>query len=50
MIVTGRAWIPDYGDPHDPHDFDFMYPISPLHNIPLGKTLPPTLIIVADRT
>ena len=44
----GKAWTSDYGDPHDAHDFDFIYPISPLHNIP-QKTLPPTILLTADR-
>lgn len=39
----------DYGDPSDPHDFDFIYPISPLHNVPTDRILPPTLLCTADR-
>ncbi len=49
VLVLGRAWTSDYGDPHDPHDFDFIYPISPLHNIPTDKVLPPLLLTTADR-
>ena len=45
----GAAWRSDYGDPHKPHDFDFIYPISPLHNVPTDRVLPPTLITTADR-
>ncbi|KAI0786495.1 prolyl oligopeptidase [Abortiporus biennis] len=48
-FTIGRAWTSDYGDPHDPHDFDFIYPISPLHNIPLDKVLPPTILHTADH-
>ncbi|KAI0676715.1 prolyl oligopeptidase [Trametes maxima] len=48
-FTIGRAWTSDYGDPHDPHDFDFIYPISPLHNVPTNKTLPPLLITTADH-
>ena len=40
----------DYGDPSNPEDFDFMYPISPLHNVDTGdKVLPPMLLLTADR-
>ena len=45
---TGKAWTSDYGDPHDPTDFDFIYPISPLHNVP-DQEFPPTILLTADR-
>ncbi|KAF9821009.1 hypothetical protein IEO21_00986 [Rhodonia placenta] len=48
-FTIGRAWTADYGDPHDPHDFDFIYPISPVHTIPTDKVLPPTLLMTADH-
>ncbi|KAI0722036.1 prolyl oligopeptidase [Cerioporus squamosus] len=48
-FTIGRAWTSDYGDPHDPHDFDFIYPISPLHNIPTDKVLPPLMLTTADH-
>lgn len=47
---VGRAWTSDYGDPHVPHDFDFIYPISPVHNVPTDRVLPPTILLTADRT
>lgn len=49
QYTIGRAWTSDYGDPQDPGDFDFIYPISPLHNIPTDKVLPPTILFTADR-
>jgi prolyl oligopeptidase len=39
----------DYGNPDDPNDFDFIYPISPIQNVPKGKVLPPCLLMTADR-
>ncbi|KAI0260483.1 prolyl oligopeptidase [Gloeopeniophorella convolvens] len=48
-FTIGRAWTSDYGNPHDPHDFDFIYPISPVHNVPANKTLPPMLLLTADH-
>lgn len=48
-FTIGRAWTSDYGNPHDPHDFDFIYPISPVHNVPTDKILPPTLLMTADH-
>lgn len=49
QYTIGRAWTCDYGDPQVPEDFDFIYPISPLHNIPTDKVLPPTILFTADR-
>ncbi|TDL29150.1 hypothetical protein BD410DRAFT_779479 [Rickenella mellea] len=48
-FTIGKAWTSDYGDPHNPQDFDFIYPISPLHNVPMDKALPPTLLLTADH-
>jgi hypothetical protein len=45
----GRAWTSDYGDPQNPRDFDFIYPYSPLHNIPTNQVLPPMLLMTAER-
>lgn len=47
-LLQGKAWTSDYGDPHVAEDFDFIYPISPLHNIP-DQVFPPTLLLTADR-
>ena len=49
QYTIGRAWTSDYGDPQKPEDFDFIYPISPLHNIPTDRVLPPTILFTADR-
>ena len=49
-MFSGKAWISDYGNPDDPDDFDFIFPLSPLHNIPKDKILPPTILLTADRT
>ncbi|KIM30914.1 hypothetical protein M408DRAFT_272569 [Serendipita vermifera MAFF 305830] len=47
-FTIGKAWTADYGDPHVAEDFDFIYPYSPLHNVP-DHELPPTLILTADH-
>ncbi|KAF9224006.1 hypothetical protein BS17DRAFT_795584 [Gyrodon lividus] len=49
LLKVRRAWTADYGDPHNPHDFDFIHPISPLHNVPTDKMLPPLLLMTADH-
>jgi len=48
-FTIGKAWTSDYGDPHDAHDFDFIYPISPLHNVPTDQNFPPTILLTADH-
>lgn len=35
------------GDPVIPEEFDFLLPLSSVHNVPLGKVLPPTLVVAA---
>ncbi|KAF8803935.1 hypothetical protein BYT27DRAFT_7259917 [Phlegmacium glaucopus] len=47
--TIGKAWTSDYGNPDDPHDFDYIFPLSPLHNVPSDKILPPTLLLTADH-
>ncbi|KAH7344156.1 prolyl oligopeptidase [Rhizoctonia solani] len=50
QFTIGKAWTSDYGDPSNPEDFDFMYPISPYHNVDKGdKVLPPMLLLTADH-
>ncbi|KAF8576207.1 hypothetical protein K439DRAFT_1649348 [Ramaria rubella] len=49
MLKVGKAWTSDYGDPQDAHDFDFIYPISPVHNVPENQIIPPTLLMTADH-
>ncbi|TFK22910.1 prolyl oligopeptidase [Coprinopsis marcescibilis] len=48
-FTIGKAWTSDYGDPDNPDDFDFIYPISPLHNVSSTKVLPPMLLYTADH-
>nr|QGP74449.1 prolyl oligopeptidase [Lepiota venenata]QKM76209.1 prolyl oligopeptidase [Lepiota venenata] len=47
-FTIGNAWTSDYGDPDSPQDFDFIYPISPLHNVP-NRVLPPFILLTADH-
>ncbi|THH11283.1 hypothetical protein EW145_g767 [Phellinidium pouzarii] len=48
-FTIGSVWTSDYGNPDDAHDFDFIYPYSPLHNVPKDKVLPPTILLTADH-
>jgi len=42
----GKAWTSEYGDPLIQEDFDFIHPLSPVHNVPTDKVLPATLLMI----
>jgi len=48
-FTIGSAWTSDYGDPDNPHDFDYLFEYSPLHNVPKDRVFPPTLLLTADH-
>jgi prolyl oligopeptidase len=43
-LHVGRAWVPEYGDPDDPRDAEFLRRYSPYHNLREGVVYPPTFI------
>ncbi len=43
-LYIGRAWIPEYGDPDDPRDKEFLAKYSPYHNIRHGVRYPKILV------
>jgi prolyl oligopeptidase len=43
---SGKAWTSEYGNPRIPEEFDFVYPLSPVHNVPTDKVLPATLLMI----
>jgi hypothetical protein len=47
MVFPGAAWKSEYGDPSAPGDFDFMYPLSPVHNVPTDRVLPATMLMIS---
>ncbi|MDV3103462.1 prolyl oligopeptidase family serine peptidase [Thermococcus waiotapuensis] len=42
-LYIGSVWVPEYGDPDDPNDREFLLKYSPYHNVK-PKKYPPTLI------
>jgi prolyl oligopeptidase len=48
-FTIGRSWIPDYGDPDDATDFEFLRAYSPLHNLRAGTGYPATLVLTGDH-
>ncbi len=49
LFTYGWSWIPEYGDPEDPGDFEFLYRYSPYHNIAAGIEYPAVLVVTADH-
>jgi len=43
-LYIGAAWIPEYGNPDDPKDREFLLKYSPYHNIKENKKYPLTLV------
>ncbi|RMG40101.1 MAG: S9 family peptidase [Candidatus Dadabacteria bacterium] len=48
-LTDGKNWIPEYGDPDNPDDFEFIIKYSPLHNVKSGTEYPAMLIMTADH-
>ncbi|VDK78593.1 unnamed protein product [Litomosoides sigmodontis] len=51
-FTIGSAWIPEYGNPTEASDFEFIYKYSPLHNIEIpnkGYQWPSTMLTTADH-
>jgi len=46
---AGRFWIPEYGSPDDPEDFEYLYAYSPYHRLEEGRTYPATLFITGEQ-
>mgnify|MGYP003877368305 CR=1 FL=1 len=43
-LYVGKAWVPEYGNPDNPSDAEFLIKYSPYHNIREDKKYPPTLV------
>lgn len=43
-LYIGAAWIPEYGNPDDPKDREYLIKYSPYHNIRENKRYPLTLV------
>ncbi|TVP60017.1 MAG: S9 family peptidase [Nodularia sp. (in: Bacteria)] len=48
-FTIGWAWVPEYGSPDNPEEFQTLYSYSPLHNLKPGTAYPATLITTADH-
>lgn len=43
-LYIGSVWVPEYGNPDDPKDREFLLKYSPYHNVDPTKKYPPTLL------
>ncbi|MHB1008983.1 MAG: prolyl oligopeptidase family serine peptidase [Propionibacteriaceae bacterium] len=48
-FTIGAAWMSDYGNPDDPHDFEVELAYSPLHHVADGMVYPATLVATGDH-
>ena len=46
---NGASWIPEFGDPEDPEDFEALFAYSPYHQLEEGVCYPPTWIQVGEK-
>ena len=44
ILLTGRSWVPEYGDPDNAKDAKFLSRYSPYHNVKEGASYPPILL------
>lgn len=47
-FTGGRAWVPEYGSPRDPRQFQNLLRYSPYHNVKAGTCYPATLVTTAE--
>jgi prolyl oligopeptidase len=47
-FTIGWAWVPEYGSPENPEEFQVLYAYSPLHQLKAGTAYPATMIITAE--
>ena len=48
-FLIARYWIPEYGDPDNPKDFEYIWKYSPYHNIRMGFNYPSMLIKAGEN-
>jgi prolyl oligopeptidase len=47
-FLIGALWVPEYGDPGDPHAFATLLAYSPYHAVVQGTAYPATLLLAAE--
>jgi len=48
-FLIARYWIPEYGDPDQKEDLQYILSYSPYHNIRMGVNMPTTLVTAGEN-
>ncbi len=48
-FLIARYWIPEYGDPDNKADLQYILSYSPYHNIRMGVNMPTTLVTAGEN-
>lgn len=48
-FLMAKYWVPEYGDPADKEQFDWLYAYSPYHRVTPGTRYPATLITAGEN-
>jgi prolyl oligopeptidase len=48
LFQIAKLWIPEYGSPDDPNQFEYLYRYSPYHNVKPGMRYPAVLFMTAE--
>jgi len=48
-FLMAKYWVPEYGDPADKQQFDWLYAYSPYHRVTPGTKYPATLITAGEN-
>jgi prolyl oligopeptidase len=49
LLLAGASWMAEYGDPDEPHDWEFISEYSPYQNISDTRHYPPVLMTTSTR-
>lgn len=49
LLLTGAAWVGEYGNPDDPNEWKWIRGFSPYHNLRVDEQYPPVLFTTSTR-
>jgi prolyl oligopeptidase len=48
-FLMAKFWVPEYGDPADPEQFQWLYAYSPYHHVEEGRKYPATFFTAGEN-
>jgi prolyl oligopeptidase len=48
LFLIARLWMPEYGSPEDPQEFEWLHGYSPYHHVRDGEQYPAVLLATAE--